>query len=342
MNRLKIRKRLAILASASLSLMLMIGGTAGDANAGAVIVNGGIALGVNDEGHLNILDPTGAVVTSNTGSGEVGVATKFPDGSWRDATAPGCLCEGWGVSANGVSSGYANVSIDGVVNLTLDSFTSTATTATSSVHLTSLPGLTVTQAYAPSAAPTALFEDKVTITNSTGGTLTDVKYVRVMDWDIPPTEFSEYVTIKGTGSTTLLEESHDNGFNTANPLGFSIPLDPTTLNVDFTDNGIADHGAYFRFNFGSLANGDSYTFKIYYGAATSEAAALAALGTVGTELYSLGQNNLDPTGGTPATYMFGFSGVGGTPIVSTPEPASILLMGSGLLGLFAMRRRFKK
>jgi len=58
----------------------------------------------------------------------------------------------------------------------------------------------------------------VTIANSTASDLTDVRYVRVMDWDVPPTEFNEYVTIKGTTTTTLLELSHDDGFDTPNPL----------------------------------------------------------------------------------------------------------------------------
>ncbi len=340
----------AVLASASLALMLAIGGTAGDANAGAVIVSGDIALGVNEEGHLNTLDPNGVVLSYNAG-GYIGVASRFADGTWRDATAPGCLCEGWGVSASGVS-GFATIdnAYPGISNLTVDSFTSTATTATSSIHLTSMPGLTVTQAYAPSSAPTALFEDLVTITNNTGAAVTDVRYVRVMDWDIAPDEFNEYVTIQGTGTTSFLEKSHNDGFSTPDPLAFpdtptnTYPIiDPSTVDADFIDNGTNDHGAYFRFNFGTLADGESYSFKIYYGAASDEASALAALSTIGAELYSLGQYSGDPIGGTPATYMFAFTGVGGTPIVDqVPEPASLLLMGSGLLGFAAMRRRFKK
>jgi type IV pilus assembly protein PilY1 len=297
------------------------------------------------------MDPTGAVSTYN--AGYVGIAYKFTDGTWRDATSPGCLCEGWGVSGSGVS-GYANISTDGGAhNLAVDSFTSSATSITSKVHLATSPSLSVTQTYAAAAAaPGALFEDKVTIKNNGTTAITDVKYVRVMDWDIPPTEFSEYVTLRGTASTTQLDLSHDNGFATANPLAATYAMTSGTTGVDFTDVGPSDHGAYFRFAFGTLAAGESKDFSIFYGAAPSEAAMLGALGSVGIELYSLGESSGGAATGMPATFAFGFKGVGGAVIVdagggiivppppaATPEPGTFILLGSGLAGLAYWRRR---
>ena len=127
--------------------------------ADAQIQFGDTWLGVNDEGHLNVDDVLG--VTTNTAD------TGLTFGG-NDATSPGCLCEGWGVAVNGTSM-YATVdnAFPGISNVTVDSFTSTAGTATSVVSMTSMPGLTVTHAYQPSAAAN-VFEAVVTIANNTG------------------------------------------------------------------------------------------------------------------------------------------------------------------------------
>jgi type IV pilus assembly protein PilY1 len=333
--------------------LAMLGGAAlavGAPASAAVLYNTGVAatasivLGMNPEGHLNAAPN----VTANAIA--TGIAYKFPAavgaaGVFRDATAPGCLCEGWGVSVDRTSvvgsvAGRASIDNGGISNITNLGFTADASKMDSEVALTSLRGVTVRHvAQTSTNAPNALFRMEVTITNGTDETLNNVRYVRVMDWDVPLTEFSEFVTIKGTATTTLLERSHNNGFAIPNPLGGDAPITPATLDVDFTDVGPLDHGAFFRFNFGALDAGKSYTFNIFYGAAGTEAAALAAIAAEKIELFSLGQSNGGQVTGSPATFVFGFAGVGGDPVIPTPEPGSLAMLGLGLLGLGFSRRR---
>lgn len=324
------------------ALLGLAAGLASSATAASLInAAGTVALGVNPAGHLNVPD----VYNLAANTTYLGIARSFRPG---DATAPGCLCEGWGVSASG-NSGWANQNEGGVHNLSVVSFTTDdaggapGTFATSKVNVTSLSHLEVTQAYTRSTDTGNAFQDLVTIKNTSATeTLDDVKYVRVMDWDVPPTEFSEFVSIKGTGTTTELERSHDNGFNTANPLGGDAALDPSTVDTDFTDVGPADHGAYFRFAFGDLAPGEEKTFKIFYGAGEDEADAMASLAALAPELYSVGKSR---SGGVPnndsAVYFFAFKGVGGE-IITPPVPdggSTLGMLALALVGLVSLGRR---
>ncbi len=272
----------------------------------ACIDNGTVLLAVRPEGDLNSSDGAGSVA----GPGDVGLEF-VPTGN--DATSPGCLCEGWGVAdAGSAVTGYANVSVDGVQGMTLESFTHTASTAVSVVNIQNT--FRVTQSYHPSAQTPNLYDATVTIENISGHALSDVRYRRVMDWDVEPTAFSEFVTINGGNASELLFDS-DNGFETANPLG---PRSDRGHTGNFTDAGPADHGALFDFGLGSLAAGTSTTFHVYYGAAATEAGALAAVNAVGAEVFSLGQPSTPdgPTLGTPNTFIFAFAGVGGAAIFS--------------------------
>lgn len=291
----------------------------------AIISNGTVQLGVHSFGHLNV--PGGA---PSSGTGTTIVGLRFvPTGA--EATAPGCLCEGWG-AADAISgaTGYANESVDGVVNLTVVSFTSNATSAVSVVNVGNT--LEVTHNYHPSATAN-LYAVDVSIRNISAVPV-DPRYRRVMDWDVEPTAFSEFVTIQGTAAATEVAFASNNGFASANPLA-----GPSSLGAigDFVDVGPNDHGALFDFDFATLAPGATKTFTTFYGAAATEAGALAALAAVNAEVYSFGQANVPngPSQGVPNTFIFAFAGVGGVPLgacaVPSPAPPGAIIASPGVV-----------
>ncbi|HEX3158310.1 MAG TPA: PEP-CTERM sorting domain-containing protein [Gemmatimonadaceae bacterium] len=304
-----------------------------------MISNGTVQLGINAEGSLNF-----------DGVGLANVATGF------ESTFPGCLCEGWGAGVSGGTFdniwGGANRAA-GNFNVNDVTFTSTANSARSTVTIRSgdTDVLRVVHDYSPSASPN-LYEVTVTITNLTDGTAgagdDGIRYRRVMDWDVQPTAFSEFVTIQGNGAENLLGTSN-NGFATSNPFSGRGSVGGVPQDADFSNEGPLDQGALFDFGFNALAAGSSRTFITYYGTAATERELLSALASVGAEVYTLAKcnpavNDACTTGGAPSSFAFGFKGVGGTPIPPPsviPEPSTVLLLGSGLLVLLvgAGRRR---
>ncbi|MGH3006864.1 MAG: Ig-like domain-containing protein [Gaiellaceae bacterium] len=319
--KLKLGWRLGALIAAVVTTAAL----APSALAGAVITNGTVALGVNDHGQLNFSD----------GTRFVGV-TYEPTGN--DGTRAGCECEGWGAGAGGPTQfqGRANDNLGGASNLSLVSFTSTATTATSvaDVLRSGSAALRVTHEFEPSPATPNLYEITITLKNVTPDTLTNVRYERLMDWDVEPTAFDEFVTInRGSTPPSDLIYSDDNGFGDNFPFtsktGGNGPLDPSTVNANYTDKGPTDHGARFTFDFGSLAPDAEKTFVLFYGAAGTEVAANSAVSAAALEMFSYGQPNTanGPTLGEPNTFIWGFAAVGGTPVIPptlalTPETAT--------------------
>lgn len=323
-------------------------GAADAAGAQAVITNGTIRMGVDRLGQLNI---PGA--PSAQGVGFVGL--RFITGGREfESTADGCLCEGWGVGISGGTGagqrGYAN-NETGSSGLTSVTFASTATTATSVTRVGTF--LQVTHEYTPVAGTPYLYQVNVTIANISGSTLglgdQGIRYRRLMDWDIEPTAFREIVTLQGWPATALVASS-DNGFGSADPFsstGGTI-CGGAVANGNFTASGPCDHGALFDFGFPSLAAGESRTFQTFYGGAPDLTTMLAALSSVGAEVYTaawcsgasaVSGVTCNGTGG-PGVFAYGFKGVGGTPISMVPEPSTYAMLAGGLLGVgLAARRR---
>ncbi|WP_129345695.1 thrombospondin type 3 repeat-containing protein [Sorangium cellulosum] len=262
---------------------------------GVILDNGTLQLGVHCEGHLNVPfeDPLGY--------GALGlryVRTGNP------AIEPGEPAEGWGVgdALSGVA-GYASRWPDGgAVNMTVVSFSATSSAAVSTVQVGST--FLVTHDYHPSALTPWLYEVVVTIQNISPDPV-DLRYRRVVDWDVVPSPFLEYVTLD-MGTASELFRTDTNGFNSANPFSF-VSSQPGPV----TDAGPNDLGALFDFDFGGLAPGERKVFRTFYGAAGTEADALRALSAVGAEAYSLAQPST-PAGsslGAPNTFILAYASV---------------------------------
>ena len=81
-----------------------------------------------------------------------------------------------------------------------------------------------------------------------GGTAADIVYRRAVDWDVPPTRFEEFVTIRGAHPRLL--GATDNGFQEVDPL---VPLSNLDGVGTFEDLGPGDRGGVFDFTLGVLA-----------------------------------------------------------------------------------------
>jgi hypothetical protein len=316
-----------------------------EASAGGVITTGLTSLGVNDSGELNFFGdgPGGSLLYGvyRHGAG--------------DAISPGCACEGWGVAVTlgdlSQTSAFANQSSgSGGYEGGTFGVGALGNTATSTVRMSGA-AITIRHAYGPSLQADT-FQAQVTISNTGSSAVSDLVYRRAMDWDVPPTEFWEYVTHGGVVANLEANGGNvrfasNNGFASSDPLSSpgSIETNIDTVNADFDKAGPDDHGSVFDFAFGSLAAGESRVFNIYYGSAANEAQARSKIAALGANVFSIGQpsglsngggegegggdvpsapgdeivstTSVDPAVSELPAFFFAFGGVGGSELGSS-------------------------
>lgn len=292
----------------------------------AVIESNSIRLGIDAEGSL-----------INCGAGLQ--YKKF--GTWTEVLNYGTLVDAFGASAKiGVGGtdfyGGASSASPGISNLdpaTIQFTTETAKTtvkaAKTTVKVTGQP-LKITHNFKPSTDTDDLYEITVTYKNTHAtDSLTDLRYRRVMDFDVPePVVFDECISIFHT-SPKFLEYAHNNPFTSDNDprsnqslnslSGFASCIPGTNNcpqapgpNMDF---GPYDQGAFFNFHFAgfTIPPGGTFEFNIYYGASANKAAADAAVSAVGatTAAYAFNPGDANSCsnsdGSNPAVFIFAFS-----------------------------------
>jgi hypothetical protein len=282
-----------------------------EAQSSQIITTPQVSVGVFQFGNLIACVP-GASPTCSADSQQVGLQF-VPTGF--DSISAGCDCEGWGVSYDGTTSVWANKANSvatllntGCPSRSLLSFTSSPTMADSHVAACNLE---VRHTFNTMPTTNYMVKVDVVLDNVGGTTLNNLEYRRIMDWEVGPTAYSEYITVDGiTPPPLAVVQFTDDGHGTNNPLA---AIGTLTISGPpyFIDRGPLNNGATFDFNFGTLPPGTAKTFTIFYGAAPTEAIALSEISSVNCEIWSMGQPNTAPTTGTPNTFFFCFQGLGG-------------------------------
>ncbi|MFY9487376.1 MAG: hypothetical protein WAP35_01585 [Solirubrobacterales bacterium] len=294
---------------------------------GVVLDNGSVQLGVRPTGELveqSALDSFG----NGLGLGTTDLGLRLKTGAY-EAISDGSAGEGWGVADADTSRyGGANQDAMGLLeNVRLVSFTASPSAAISVVDVidAGTPIMRVTHHFYPSAGTNDLFEIAVDIEPLGGSSIGDLRYRRMVGWDVQPTALNEYVTIVPGDSPNVLA-TVDSEDNSLNPL--DVPT-PVMFSGEGFDRGSQDHGALFDLGFGPVPDGSSYDFQMFYGATADESAAIEALDAVGAEAFSFAQSSTadGPTLGTPATFTLAFAGIGGQQLLDDTLPETTITSG---------------
>ncbi|WP_374455287.1 IPT/TIG domain-containing protein [Nocardioides sp.] len=259
-------------------------------SSGSTLRSGNVELGLNAYGGL--INGGVGLRRTDIGQGEV--------------LAHGCACEGWGIGNTAASAGSV---VGGTsTNLLSTGFDFDGTSATSDTELVGGPmGLRIRHRFTPSSHPD-LYRVEVDVVNTGFSTWQDVHYRRAFDWDVDPTPFHEYVTFgrRPGAADSYVHYTSNDGFADPNPANALTHLGSEGY---FEDAGPADHGGLIDIALGDIVpDGGRRSFVFYYGVSLSESAALAAIDSVGAQVYSLGQPDGAASSGSPITAVFAVDG----------------------------------
>ena len=252
------------------------------------ITDGTVTLGVNELGGL---------IANDENLSYVGLRY---EATGADAVTPGCLCEGWGLAdpEAGVSA-FTNMAA-GTSGVFADSYTPVGGHDGVMVGTTTSIGLGVFHVFTKTSIP-GIYRVDIEIHNNNATATGPLIYRRVVDWDVPPTTFEEYVTSVGSAEPGIRFVS-DNGFASSDPLTGESQI---LASGDFTNSGPADHGALIDIEVPGLAPDAFGYITMYYGAKGTRLEAADSMSKLGVKTYVMGQPG-DVEDGTPNTFILGF------------------------------------
>jgi hypothetical protein len=245
-----------------------------------------------------------------------------------DPLAPGSPRDSWGVTSSG-GSAYADQADYGAFGLTGTTYTPLPASSATAVTTTSV-GLTVTQNY-KFLQPNVL-SIKETITNTSGGALTGVKFQRNIDWDVFPTEFNE-----NSFANPIVGNVNDStGYGFENP----DPAVPYGDSFALGGNQIGDLGGGINVTLANLSAGGSDTITFLYGISQLGESVNGLMGNVladGAYYWVATQSSeggIYPALGANSAIIA---------VANIPEPTTWAMLALGFAGLgFAGHRRGRK